>query len=355
MLFRSRGGDLGPFERKLVEGMRARSYTEEFAKQIYNQIKGFGEYGFPESHSASFALLAYASAWFKRYEPAIFLCALLNSQPMGFYSPSELLQDARRHGVEVRPVDINCSNWECGLETVDGEQPIVRLGLCMVSGLAEETANCIVQARGDRPFTDVAALALRVKLDKAALRQLATAGALAGIAGNRHQSYWSAMATEAPWALGDAPLHEARPLLHVPSEGENLLADYASLGLTLGRHPLALLREHFDGRRMTPAAGLGSLPDSTPVQLVGLVTHRQRPGSAKGVTFMTLEDESGYANVIVWPKLAERQRQVLINTRLMGVAGTVQREGEVLHVIAARLFDHDHLLGSLSHRSRDFR
>jgi error-prone DNA polymerase len=350
-----RGGDLGPFEKKLVDGMLRRGYTREFADQLFSQIKGFGEYGFPESHSASFALLAYASAWFKLYEPAIFLCALLNSQPMGFYSPSELVQDARRHGVKVRPVDINRSAWECSLETSDNAQPAVRLGLCMASGLAEETASRVVQARGDRPFTDVAVLALRAELEKADLRRLAAAGALACIAGNRHQSYWSALGIEAPWALGDAPLQEARPLLRVPSEGENLLADYASMGLTLGCHPLALLRGHFDEQRVIPTAGLRSLPDGTPVQLVGLVTHRQRPGSAKGVTFMTLEDETGYANVVVWRELGKRQRRVLIKARLMEVAGKVQREGEVLHVIAAHLFDHDCLLGTLVHRSRDFR
>lgn len=350
-----RTGNLGPFERKLVDGMRARGYPEEFAKQIYRQIKGFGEYGFPESHSASFALIAYASAWLKCREPAAFLCALLNSQSMGFYAPAQLIQDARRHGVNVRPVHVNRSFEECTLERVAEHPPAVRLGFNQVSGLAEKTAKAIASARREKSFCDVPDLARRAGLSRGDLRSLAAAGALAPLAGNRHQSYWAALGIEAPWALGAISIPEAEPLLAVPTEDENLVADYASFGFTLGRHPIALLRRQLERCRVVPAEVLASLPDKAPVRIAGLVTHRQRPESANGVTFVTLEDETGHINTIVWPKLGERQRKTLIGARLLGMVGRVQRDGDVVQVIATELQDYSALLGRLRHASRDFR
>ncbi|HEX6550129.1 MAG TPA: error-prone DNA polymerase, partial [Gammaproteobacteria bacterium] len=351
-----RKGGLEPFERKLTEGMRARGYSDEFAQQIFRQIKGFGEYGFPESHSASFALLAYASAWFKCHEPAAFTCALLNSQPMGFYAPAQLVADARRHGVEMRPVDINASDWECTLEAREGEtQPALRFGLLMISGINAAAGQRIVAARRAGRFASVAELAQRAGLDRRPLQALALSGALSGLAGHRHRAQWAALGVEAPLPLGEMPVSEAVPLLAAPGEGSDLVADYASTGVTLGRHPLALLRSRLSAEHIRCADALAELRNGMPVRVAGLVTHRQRPGSARGVTFVTLEDETGQVNVIVWPALAERQREVLLRSRLLGVNGVVQHEDGVLHIVAGRLTDHDHLLGHLQHHSRDFR
>jgi error-prone DNA polymerase len=346
-----RTGDLGKFEVKLTNGLREHGYSQEFAAQIGQQIKGFGEYGFPESHAASFALLAYASAWFKRHEPASFLCALLNSQPMGFYAAAQLVGDAKRHGVEVRSVDVNRSEWDCTLEPA-GAQPAVRLGLRMVSGLNEEVGRRIAAAR---PFQDTNALARRTTCDRINFRALASAGALASLAGNRHQSYWAALGVEEAWDLGDAPLLEPQPLLAKPTEGQDIVADYASIGLTLRRHPLALLREQLTRRRVMPAEQLANAPDEASVRVAGLVTHRQRPGSAKGVTFLTLEDETGQANIIVWKKLGEQQRRPLLRAHLMAVTGKIQRDGDVVQVLARNLEDYTALLGRLRTESRDFR
>ncbi|HEU5398605.1 MAG TPA: OB-fold nucleic acid binding domain-containing protein, partial [Gammaproteobacteria bacterium] len=349
-----RTGKMGPFEQKLHAGMRARGYTDEFAARIYRQIQGFAEYGFPESHSASFALLAYASCWLKRYEPAAFLCSLLNSAPLGFYAPAQLVQDARRHGVEVRPVDVNRSDWECSLEPSD-TQPAVRLGLTQVSGLSAAVGQAIVAARASGPFTGAGNLARRARLKRHSFKQLAQAGALASLEGDRHRSYWQALGVEEPWSLGVAPLAEAEPLLAPPTEGEDLVADYASLGFTLGRHPLALLRPHLDKRGIAPAERLYRLPDAARVCVAGLVTHRQRPGSAKGVTFVTLEDETGQVNSVVWRDISARCRRILLHAQLMGIRGELQRQGDLVHVVAAELLDYSHLLGRLCHSSRDFR
>lgn len=346
-----RTGSIGPFESKLINGMRERGYPEEFAQQIYRQIQGFAEYGFPESHSASFALLAYASAWLKHHEPAAFLCALLNSQPMGFYAIAQLVQDGRRHGVEIRAVDVNKSAWDCTLEPADN-QPAVRLGLRMITGLNEEIGRSVEAAR---PFRDTSDLARRAKVDRYAFKCLAAAGALATLSGNRHQSYWSALGVEEPWALGEASLMEAQPLLSKPTEGQDIAADYASLRLSLGRHPLALLREHLKKRRVITAAELSVVSDDSPVRVAGLVTHRQRPASANGVVFATLEDETGYVNIVVWPDLADRQRRPLLRSHLMAVTGKVQRKDDVMHVIASRVEDYTPLLGNLKAESRDFR
>ncbi|MEQ8659902.1 MAG: OB-fold nucleic acid binding domain-containing protein, partial [Gammaproteobacteria bacterium] len=352
-----RNGGLERFRDKLVDGMRARGYTPRFAEQIFNQIQGFGEYGFPESHSASFALLAYVSAWLKCHEPAAFTAGLLNSQPMGFYAPSQLVQDARRHGVEVRAADVTASDWDCTLErdTTPWGPPALRLGLRLVKGFAQAAAARLVAARARAPFGDVDDLAARAGLDRAALRALSRAGALACLAGNRHQASWAALGVEpATPLLAGAGVAEATPLLRRPSEGEDVVADYANLGLTLGRHPLALLRTRLSGRRFVSAAELGRLAHGAPVRIAGLVTMRQRPGTATGVVFVTLEDETGTINLIVWSSLVEAQRRELLHARLLGVTGEVQREGEVIHVLARRLEDHSTLLGELTTRSRDF-
>ena len=352
--WRRRGG-LEHFEERLITGMRARNYSADFARQIFNQICGFGEYGFPESHAASFALLVYVSAWLKLHAPAAFTCALLNSQPMGFYAPSQLVQCAQRAGVEVRPVDVNRSAWDCTLEAVTDGRHALRLGLRLVSGLAEEAGARVVDIRGERPYVSVQDLHERTALAHHDLGALAAADALAGIAGHRHRARWAVAGAEpALPAFPEWRIAEGIPLLRSPTEGQDIAADYQSLGLTLGRHPLALLRTRLGRRGVSTASDLQELPDSSRVHAAGIVTTRQRPGSAAGVTFVTLEDETGYINLIVWRQLAERQRRVLLEARLLGVWGQVQRQGDVLHVVAARLEDYSDLLGELPTRSRDF-
>jgi error-prone DNA polymerase len=345
-----RKGGLEPFEKRLKDGMRARGYPPEFADQIYRQILGFGEYGFPESHAASFALLVYVSSWIKRYHPAAFCAALLNSQPMGFYAPSQLVQDARRHGVAVRPVDVTASDWECTLEA--GE---LRLGLLMVKRLSRAGAERIVAARRERPFASVAELARRARLDQRDLKCLAAAAALDSLAEHRRRAYWDVAGVDTrSGVLCDAPVVEAAPRLRAPTEGESLVADYASLGLTLGRHPLALLRDRLRRMRLATAEEIRGLPHGRRARACGIVTGRQRPDTASGVVFVTLEDETGYVNVVVWRELGERQRRELLGARLMTVEGVIEREGEVVHLVASALVDHSALLGRLATRSRDF-
>jgi len=350
-----RNGGIERFQQKLVEGMRRRGYSERFAQQIYKQIEGFGDYGFPESHAASFALLVYVSAWLKCHEPAAFTAALLNSQPMGFYAPAQLVQDAGRHRVEVCPVDVCTSAWDCALERTDKEQPAVRLGLRMVKGLSQAAAERLVEARATAPFTDVHDLSRRARLHRRDIEALADADALAPLAGHRHHARWAVLGVEEPLPLfPDSRVPEALPLLRSPTEGQAIVADYRSLGLTLGRHPLALLRPRLDRLRFVTARGVQRLAAGEPVRAAGLVITRQRPGTATGVVFVTLEDETGYVNLIVWSSLVERQRKELLDARLLGVVGEVQREGEVVHVLARTLEDHTHLLGRLSTRPRDF-
>ncbi len=350
-----RRGGLGPFEEKLIAGMRARGYDEGFAQQIFNQIKGFGEYGFPESHSASFALLVYVSCWLKRHEPAAFCCALLNSQPMGFYSASQLTQDLRRHGVEIRPVDVASSDYDSTLERRGDGSAALRLGLRQVKGLSEAGAARLVAARAAGPFTSVQQLGERAGLNRADLDALAAAGALASLGGHRHQARWSVAGVEEPTPLfASLARYEPRPLLKKPTEGQDIVADYRSLGLSLGRHPLALLREQLSRRRYLKSDDLPGLASGRRVRIAGLVITKQRPGTASGVTFVTLEDESGHTNLIVWKRIADTQRRVLLNAQLMGVEGELQIEGKVIHVIAHRLMDHSPLLGQLRVRSRDF-
>ena len=351
-----RHGGLEPFEERLIGGMRKRGYEETFARQVFNQIMGFGEYGFPESHSASFALLVYVSAWLKHHEPAAFLCALVNSQPMGFYAPSQLVQDAQRHGVEVHPVDVTRSDPDLSLEPREDDEPAVRLGLRIVAGLSSAGAERIVAARRERPFADVDDLARRAALDRGDLAALADAGALAPLAGHRHRARWAVAGIEPPRPLlaGTARV-EGLPLLRAPTEGRDIVADYRSLGLTLGRHPVALLRERLRQRGIVSAAELNAAPHGVRTRYAGLVINRQRPGSANGVTFVTLEDETGQANLIVWQAVAEAWRRPLLASRLLEIAGQVQREGEVVHLVAERMKDLSPLLGELDARARNFR
>ena len=349
-----RKGGLEPFHKKLMDGMRKNGISAEFAERIYRQILGFGEYGFPESHSVSFALLAYVSAWLKHHEPAAFLAALLNSQPMGFYTPSQLVQDARRHGVEVRPVDALASEWDCTLET-GTDALAVRLGFLLVQGLSKTGAERIVAARRDRLFGSVEDLARRAELNRHDLKCLAAAGAFEALSGHRRHAFWQVAGIETgAHILRDAPVAETPAILPRPTEGENLVADYASTGLTLGRHPLALLRAHLSRMRFATAGELKLLPGGTRARAAGIVTGRQRPSTASGTVFVTLEDETGYVNVIVWPHLIERQRRELLGAHLMGVEGVLEREGEVMHLVARKLSDHSALLGGLVTPSRDF-
>ena len=352
-----RSGGLEHFRQRLLDGMRERGYAEAFAERIFHQIEGFGEYGFPESHSASFALLAYVSAWLKCHEPAAFVAALLNSQPMGFYAPAQLIADAARHGVEMRAADVQMSEWDSRLEARERGlgQAAVRLGLGRIKGLKHEAGERIVAARAAGLFSDVTDLARRAGLDRGMVRVLSRAGALASLAGNRHHASWAALGFETPLAvLPCARIREATPLLRAPSEGEDIVADYAHLGFTLGRHPLALLRDHLRRRQCATATQIAQAEPGTRVRTAGLVISRQRPGTATGVVFVTIEDETGIINVIVWSSLVEAQRRELLHAQLLGVVGEIQRDGEVVHLIAQRLSDHSKLLGRLTAVSRDF-
>jgi len=352
--WRRRGG-LEFFEQRLISGMRERGYADEFAQRIFNQIKGFGEYGFPESHAASFALLVYVSAWLKCHEPAVFCCALLNSQPMGFYAPAQLVRSATERGVEVRAVDVNESDWDSTLESDEGGEPAVRLGLRMIKGLSENGGARLLAARRHGRFDDIQSLSEQTELGSADLDALAAAGALGSLARHRHGAVWGVAGIEKPTPLlPQMRIAEALPMLRVPTEGENIAADYSRLGLSLGRHPLALLRPRFDSMGLLTAARVARCEPGETVSTVGLVITRQRPSSASGVVFVTIEDETGYLNLIVWERVIECQRAELLGAALLGLEGKVQKEGEVLHIIVERLHDHSVLLGSLRTHSRDF-
>lgn len=350
-----RKGELDQFERKLLDGMRANGYEDNFAQQIYKQIKGFGEYGFPESHSASFALLAYVSAWLKRHHPAAFTCALLNSQPMGFYAPAQLIQDARRHGVEVRPVDVRHSDWDCSLEPPEHPSPALRLGLCRVKGLSTDCGRRLVEARRASPFTSLQDLASRARVNAHELESLAAADALRGLVGPRRLAFWEAAGVEQPTPLyPTADFEEASPLLPPASEGEEILADYAATGATLRRHPLALLRPRLEQLGIRTAEQLWSMRNGVMTRVAGLVLCRQRPLTASGVMFVTLEDETGVVNLIIWPRTAEAQRRVLLRCNLLLVNGVVQCEEGVLHVVVRKLTDLGSWFHGLKVESRDF-
>ena len=357
-----RKGGLESYHGRIVNAMVGNGYSETFAEGIFEQMKGFGEYGFPESHSASFAILAYVSSWIKRHEPAIFLCSLLNSQPMGFYSPSQLLQDARRHDVQVRAVDVMHSNWDTSLEPdmhinryTQTPQPVVRLGLSLLNGMSAAAALRIQQARQQQAFTDVTDLARRAELSRHDLQVLAAGNALTSLAGHRRQALWQAVGSMPDKdLLRPTTLQEAAPQLRAPSEAQEIFSDYHSMGLTLQRHPLALLRTQLLAKRFLPAETLNTFQQDQFARACGIVTVRQRPGTANGVLFLTIEDETGPVNVIIWPSLLEQQRREVLGARLLGVYGIWQRQNEVCHLVAKRLVDMSHLLGELAVSSRDF-
>jgi error-prone DNA polymerase len=355
-----RQGGVQHFYERLVGAMVANGYTQDYADALFKQIEGFGEYGFPESHAASFALLVYVSCWLKRHEPACFLAALINSQPMGFYAPSQLVQDAQRHGITVLPADVSHSDWDCTIKQLESDPNcLVRLGLCLVAGLARAVGERVVAARRAAGFASVEDLALRAGLDRGDLRALAAADALASLAGHRRQQVWDASALlPVPPLLQGVPVQEPRLLLPAAAEGQEVLLDYASTGLTLRSHPLSLLRSSLLKMKLMTAAELHGLPDGRLVRACGLVTMRQQPGTAKGVMFVTLEDETGCINVIVWKSLRERQRAAAVQSRLLAVHGVWQRDtesgGEVRHLIAGHLRDLTPLLGGLNSPSREF-
>jgi len=365
-----RKGGIGPFRDKLVNGMLDRGYTREYAEQIYRQIQGFGEYGFPESHAASFALLVYVSSWLKCHEPAAFACALLNSQPLGFYSASAITQDARRHGVEVRPADVQVSEVDSTLEDCfpggragpgnrqpggNPAQHALRLGLAMVKGFKADAAQRVVDARREGgPFVSTEDLARRSGLDRADLSGLAAADALAGLSGHRRKALWETLAVDAPTRLELPAFAMEPPPLLPPTEGQDIVGDYAATGLTLRRHPLSLLRERLKARNIRSAQEVAQSRNGQLIRAAGIVTCRQRPATASGVIFVTLEDETGYVNLIVWSDLADRQRRELLGARLLAVQGQVQKQGLVVHVLARRLADMSSLLGSLATSSHDF-
>jgi error-prone DNA polymerase len=356
-----RHGGLEPHRIRLSERMKEKGYPDEFIQRIFEQIKGFGSYGFPESHAASFALLTYASCWLKCHEPAAFTCALINSWPMGFYSPDQLLQDARRHHIDVHPVDVRYSDWDCSLEPVAGREYnqnlAIRMGLRMIRGFREEDARRIEQARGVRDFKDVTDLCIRAELDNRARAALADSGALRGLVGHRHRARWEIAGVEMQRPLfgDDCFGEEAQVALPLPSVAQDLAADYDTLGTTLGPHPLALLRHKLAAKRFRSSKDLLDEEHGRSFSVAGLVVGRQRPGTASGVTFVTLEDEHGMINVVVWRDLAERQRKVLVGSQLMQVFGKFEFQKGVRHVIAQRLFDLTPMLTGLDVRSRDFK
>ena len=369
-------GELQQHQNKLSAGLLERGYSLEFAQRIIEQINGFGEYGFPESHAASFALLVYVSAWLKHYEPAVFLCSLLNSYPMGFYSPSQLVQDAKRHGVKVHPIDILTSQWDHSLEILTGEtaseemtfhktqpnekrskttQPAVRLGLRLIKGLKQQTAERIINARTKNGIISLDQLTQQAKLNRQDLDCLAHANALVSLCGHRFQARWQVQRIEEHRPLfGNNIIQEENIILASPKTGEAVLEDYASTGLTLGQHPMLLLRNHPAFKGCTRQSDLPHLRHKQFVRVAGIVTGRQRPGSASGVLFLTLEDETGNINIIVWKDLMKRQRKEILKAQLLHVKGVIEREKKVIHVIAGQLKDCSDLLGDLSISSRDF-
>ena len=387
-----RRAGLGPFEQRLVGRMVEKGYEREYAERIFRQIEGFGEYGFPESHAAGFALLTYVSCWVKCHHPDAFLAALLDSQPMGFYAPAQLVRDAREHGVEVRPVDVCRSGWESSLEPTlelvhdpaldaafdaapanERAEPsarrAVRLGLNRIGGLGEQTARRLVEVRDQRPFDSPEDLSRRAALDAQELRCLAQADALRALTGHRHQAAWAVagIETRPTPMLRETRVDEIVVALPAPADAEETLADYRAIGLTLNHHPLALLREQLAAFRVQPAAVLRGYPNGRLARASGLVTHRQRPETAKGTMFVALEDDTGTINAIVWPAVVDSQRKPLLAARLLTLFGRWQRqeapdgeagkagEGAVMHLVVIKAIDHSDLLQGLVSRSRDFR
>jgi error-prone DNA polymerase len=348
-------GDLEKFREQLIEGMLNNGYSLAFAEKIFHMIKGFGAYGFPESHSASFALLAYVSSWLKYYHPAVFCCALLNSQPMGFYSPSQLIQDAKRHNVTVLPIDICYSQWESSIEVRSKKSPDLRLGLNLVKGLSQASAERIVAVVQAKNIKNIEALLAQVAIKKNELDALVAADALRSLAGHRHQAGWRAMGIEKQTGLfADLPpTIDTDTQLPRPLEAQEIIADYASTGLTLRRHPLALLRQRFERAGWLSSADINRCKNNSFIQLVGLVVNRQHP-NAGGTIFLTLEDEFGNANIVVWPRLVKQYTKEVVHGRLLTISGKLERESGTQHVVANKIDDYSAWLGRLETESRDF-
>ena len=367
-------GKMRLLRQKLCDGMKANGIADEFAERVIEQIEGFGDYGFPESHAASFAILAYASAWLKRHHLAAFTCALLNSQPMGFYQPATLVRDAQAHGVEVRPVHVAASAWDCTLEpatlapvprgrdlsfsVADQSRWALRLGLCQVRGLRREVADALVAARASRPFASLDDLVARVPMPSDAPFRLAAVGALDGVGGivDRRDALWRVQGLPMPRGdlLDGAPL--AEPVVRFPAMTavETLTADYEGLGLSVDLHPVEPLRPQLAARGVVPSSDLLRLPDRRRVTVAGLVTVRQGPVTAKGLKFLTLEDEHGQTNVVVFPDVYQRNRTLVRTARLLLVEGPLEREGRVIHVRAQRLVELRLADERLNAQSRDF-
>lgn len=373
-----RRGTIHQLEQRMVDRMVDRGYDPEFAARCFNQIKGFGEYGFPESHAASFAHLVYVSSWIKCHYPAVFCAAILNAQPMGFYAPAQLVRDAREHGVVVLPPDINYSDWACTLEPPsvdrmpsatamapaprsnhavrsDIPQPCVRLGLSQIDGLREDDAHTLIQARGTCAYSTLEDAWRRSGVSTACLEKLAAADAMRSLGRDRRQALWDvkALASDAPLPLFSwtgAEEHGQEPATALPEMalGEHVVNDYQTLRLSLKAHPLSFLRETLRREGVVANADLERCRDGTRVCVAGVVLVRQRPGSAKGVVFMTLEDETGVCNTVVWPNLMERYRKVLMTARLVFVRGTIQRHDAIIHVVSKHLEDRSDLLFGLS-------
>jgi len=355
-------GGVSHFYDKLVGGMVERGYPKDFAERTFKQIEGFGSYGFPESHAASFAKIAYASCWVKHHHPDVFCAALLNAQPMGFYAPAQIVQDARKHGVEVRPVSINDSHWDCTLERTRGRYMAVRLGFRQVRGLANVHGAAIAGARGPAPYDSVEEVWRRARVPRAAIERLAEADAFHCIAENRRQGLWKVKGLgEAPLPLfaaadereaqfspeGLEPTVSLRPM----TDGREVVEDYRSLQLSLRGHPISFLREELDAMRIVRCADLPSIRDGRNIEVAGVILVRQRPGSAKGVLFVTIEDETGIANGILWPDRFEIYRRQVMSASMIAMRGRLQKEGDVIHIICDRVTDHDDMLRSIGRTS----
>jgi len=354
-----RSGVMDRFRQKLLDGMAANGYPAEFAERLFSQIRGFGEYGFPESHAASFALLVYASAWIKRYYPAVFAACLINSQPMGFYAPAQLIANARQHGVEVRPVDVSFSEWDCALE-----ERVLRLGFRMVSGLSKSHSDIIVAARADGPFAAFEDFARRTRLSNAVLSRLSKADVFGSLTLDRRNAHWQSLPVQRVMPLfdgaeeaGRAETADAEPPVTLPAASplSEVASDYQATGLSLRDHPMKFIRPVLDKMRIAKASDLAILPVNRRVKVAGLTLMRQRPGTASGITFVTLEDETGFANLIVRPEIWERYHAAARTATAMLAHGRLQRQDNVIHVLVTRLDDLSEMLSEIDPRSRDFR
>ena len=347
-----RSGSIHKLKEDFIEGMVGNGYERSFAERCFKQIEGFGEYGFPESHAASFAILVYDSSWVKHHYPEVFAAALLNSQPMGFYAPAQLVRDARAHGVEVRPPDVNASDWDCTLEPGLSNRCALRLGLRQVTGLSEEAVKLMVERRGTEPYRDPADLWRRSGLTRRQVAALARADAFASLGLSRRDVLWAVRGfSDARLPLLDGPeVHDLEPAVALPSLtlGEQVVDDYGSISMSLRSHPLELLRSRFAGRGVSPTSVLEASRNEDEFVLAGLVLVRQRPGTASGVVFVTIEDEHGIANLVVWPKVFEAHRRIVMGSRLLAVRGRIQRERLVIHLVAERLWDWSDDLDSIS-------